>query len=705
MALTPNRRSTDSRGNGSCAPGDGDGRGGSKTVKRNRRGTRPRTLLEQLEAAGMDLAGHGLADRLSEIAAVSPPDFSAPVGDRSAGSETSGLSESESDSRESGETFPPPCVSDMDDPFRAAARERRDTSVPDSPHPLFTKEQWAELKAAVPEVTASIEAIAAVEAEVRDFRRPLGPDDAVLVMEGIEALSRSVDSLQAVTLSVFERVGTPKDYGAKSTKSLVQNRLNLSAAEAHRRTELAKNLGNRVDLTGQSRPPKYPLVASGLRTGRLSASQASAIGKCLDTVPLRLGDEVRERIEVALVDRAPTVRVSDIPRIFADLLDRVDPDGSEPTETHDRAKYAVTVRRRRDGDWDLAGLLDPVTGGIIEGWLTSRVKPDDRRDSTEGTGAGAVGAAERHDGAGDEEMVGLFADVLSGDRGDVRVPAGPLPQGSATGARGWGVREDGSVVDTSAAQGTVKALMYERFATLISRSEMDRVGKGAPFALVVTATAEDLAQRRRRAATGAEAEFPIDLAADEGLNGSVFFHLMSDKAASMALATEQRHATRRQLAVLAARDRGCTFPGCESPPGWCDAHHIVPWAMGGRTDVNNLTLACGMHHHLLDRSDWYAIMLKDGRPAWVPPESIDVERRPVLHARFIARDAGEALFDDEPFAPITRADVGIDPLLVEDVDDASVPTEGEVGSVDDCGRVGEQPRPDRPPGGGDEAAG
>src|SRR5699024_1703344 len=78
------------------------------------------------------------------------------------------------------------------------------------------------------------------------------------------------------------------------------------------------------------------------------------------------------------------------------------------------------------------------------------------------------------------------------------------------------------------------------------------------------------------ATTGAEAPFPVTTAALEGLNGSVFFHLMGEKTKTMALATERRLATEKQLAILAGRDQGCTFPGCDTPPGWCEAHHIVP---------------------------------------------------------------------------------------------------------------------------------
>lgn len=594
-----------------------------------------------------------------------------------------------------------PCVSDIANPFQTAVDEHRDTSIPDSPHPMLSSEQWADMQSSVPEVTGSLTALTELATQLQTFQRPMGPDEAVTVMQGLEALSRIVDLLSAVTLSVFERTGTPKDYGAKTTKSLVQDKLKLSGREAHRRTELAKNLGNRVDVTGQSRPPKYPVVAEGLRSGRLSSSQAAVIGECMDAVPFWISSDVRSRVEEKLVSRAPSVRVSDLKRIFTEMLDRLDPDGEEPPDSHDRSKYRVNVRQRRDGDWDLSGLLDPISGGILQGWLTSRIKADDPAttgsvgdgtvesgDAGSGAaGAGAVGAGADGTGAdgtsgaevvragseglvggspagragdldpitgqphsaGDQEIVDLFSSVLSGDVSDARVPTDLTPGATDCGiSRGWGVREDGAFVDTSDAQGSVKNLIYERFATMISRIEMDRVGKGAPFALVVNATAEHLAEKKGRAATGAEAEFPIDLAVDEGLNGSVFFHLMSDKAKSLSLATENRHATAKQLAILASRDQGCTFPGCETPPGWCDAHHIVPWAMGGKTELNNLTLACGMHHHLIDKSDWYAYMLFDGRPAWIPPASIDVERRPILHARFIAREAAETLFDEPP---------------------------------------------------------
>ena len=48
--------------------------------------------------------------------------------------------------------------------------------------------------------------------------------------------------------------------------------------------------------------------------------------------------------------------------------------------------------------------------------------------------------------------------------------------------------------------------------------------------------------------------------------------------------------------ALDLRDQHCTHPECDAPPRWCDAHHIVHWADGGKTELANLRLLCRTHH-------------------------------------------------------------------------------------------------------------
>jgi hypothetical protein len=68
-------------------------------------------------------------------------------------------------------------------------------------------------------------------------------------------------------------------------------------------------------------------------------------------------------------------------------------------------------------------------------------------------------------------------------------------------------------------------------------------------------------------------------------------------------------AIRRALRV---RHPGCSFPGCHRTR-WLDAHHVVHWAHGGSTDLNNLVHLCRHHHRLVHEGGWTIRLLDDGR--------------------------------------------------------------------------------------------
>jgi Domain of unknown function (DUF222)/HNH endonuclease len=57
------------------------------------------------------------------------------------------------------------------------------------------------------------------------------------------------------------------------------------------------------------------------------------------------------------------------------------------------------------------------------------------------------------------------------------------------------------------------------------------------------------------------------------------------------------------MRALRFRDRGCRFPGC-GRIRWIKAHHLVHWARGGGTDLDNLVLLCHAHHRLIHEGGW-----------------------------------------------------------------------------------------------------
>ena len=62
---------------------------------------------------------------------------------------------------------------------------------------------------------------------------------------------------------------------------------------------------------------------------------------------------------------------------------------------------------------------------------------------------------------------------------------------------------------------------------------------------------------------------------------------------------EKRFFTPAQTRRLWLRDGGCSYPGCEAPPQWTDAHHLVHWADLGPSDLANAALLCERHHTIV----------------------------------------------------------------------------------------------------------
>jgi hypothetical protein len=69
----------------------------------------------------------------------------------------------------------------------------------------------------------------------------------------------------------------------------------------------------------------------------------------------------------------------------------------------------------------------------------------------------------------------------------------------------------------------------------------------------------------------------------------------------------------------------CQFPGCDTTRR-LHVHHIVHWADGGPTTLENLLLLCSFHHHVIHDRDWaisgtapdHQITTPDGMPTTVP---------------------------------------------------------------------------------------
>jgi len=78
------------------------------------------------------------------------------------------------------------------------------------------------------------------------------------------------------------------------------------------------------------------------------------------------------------------------------------------------------------------------------------------------------------------------------------------------------------------------------------------------------------------------------------------------------------------------RDARLLPPGRVVRRGLANVHHLLHWADGGSTAVDNGALACGEHHPLFETGDWQPELI-NGR-IWVrPPPTIDPDRKPRIN--------------------------------------------------------------------------
>lgn len=91
------------------------------------------------------------------------------------------------------------------------------------------------------------------------------------------------------------------------------------------------------------------------------------------------------------------------------------------------------------------------------------------------------------------------------------------------------------------------------------------------------------------------------------------------------LGRQQRLVSPALRRALVLRDRECVFPGCDRPPEWCDAHHIIWWEHHGNTDRENCCLLCRRHHMMCHEGGWTIQRIDDG--------TYEVQEPPPLHVR------------------------------------------------------------------------
>jgi hypothetical protein len=89
--------------------------------------------------------------------------------------------------------------------------------------------------------------------------------------------------------------------------------------------------------------------------------------------------------------------------------------------------------------------------------------------------------------------------------------------------------------------------------------------------------------------------------------------VISERGEPLSIGRKTRVWPEPMLRALRARDECCQFPGCTATR-WLQAHHIVHWAHGGETSVNNGCMLCPDCHRRVHEQAWHITRLdEDGQ--------------------------------------------------------------------------------------------
>ena len=103
---------------------------------------------------------------------------------------------------------------------------------------------------------------------------------------------------------------------------------------------------------------------------------------------------------------------------------------------------------------------------------------------------------------------------------------------------------------------------------------------GTPATVIVTIDLEDLLAKTGYALTTDGTLISTDTALAAADQADIYWAITHSTGQILHLGRTRRIASRAQTIALYARDRGCSFPGCDTPPEWCERHHILVLGRG-----------------------------------------------------------------------------------------------------------------------------
>ena len=330
------------------------------------------------------------------------------------------------------------------------------------------------------------------------------------------------------------------------------------AAWCRRETRIDRGVARRDLALARSLDRRWTVLAAAHAGGDVSTAQADVIARALDDLPDKIDPDVVAKAERVLIEHAATFAPRELRNLGRRILDVVAPEVGEDAERRKledeerKARRTTTLTTRVNGD----------------GTTTIRIRVPD--------------------GVADRLMTYLYA-WTNPRRTD---PAAAHGDGTGTGT-------SGTATGGGAGSTPYPTRLGQAFCSLLEHLDPARMPKhgGTATSVVVTMDFETLESGLGTATTDTGLVISAAEARRLACTGHVIPAVLGGKSEVLDLGRGRRLYEAAQRRAMAIRDKHCRASGCDIPAAWCEAHHLVPWSKGGKTDLADGVLLCSHHHH------------------------------------------------------------------------------------------------------------
>ena len=381
-----------------------------------------------------------------------------------------------------------------------------------------------------------------------------------------DRLARIEAAMDAIALSDYDRQPPAEAQANAATWQRIMSRGGVHAGRASRAVRrehpkrasqvISRKFGNNSravqnQINDAETLAETSLAEQAAADGQISHQHAKVIGKALQDLSADTTAEQREFAEKALIRDAQRSSPTDLATRARRVTDQHKPeeqvDADEDRllrrrEAMARAKTSLQLWDNHDGTWGFRGIIPELHGRILKTTTDAYTAP---RRSHLDPAADPFEPLDKRQGK-------AFCSIIE------HIPANKLPDAG-----------------------------------------------GSPIRIVVTIS-EDKLRSKVAAATLATGERLSAgalrrLAANHGIIPAV----LGSDSVPVDLGRTQRLFTKEQRDALAVMDGGCTAPGCDRPPSWCEVQHTDRWKADlGETNLDKATLHCPADHHRADIEGW-----------------------------------------------------------------------------------------------------